>query len=66
MPDALGRFTTTTKETSAINSNDRPDKTRREAIASAGVGSPHYLIGEFSSDRAGISLTHVPDKGAVQ
>ena len=35
-------------------------------IASAGVGSPHHLIGEFFCDRAGISLTHVPYKGAVQ
>lgn len=35
-------------------------------IASAGVGSPHHLIGEFFKNRAGISLTHVPYKGAVQ
>lgn len=35
-------------------------------IASAGVGSPHHLIGEFFKSRAGISLTHVPYKGAVQ
>lgn len=35
-------------------------------IASAGVGSPHHLIGEFFCERAGISLTHVPYKGAVQ
>ena len=35
-------------------------------IASAGVGSPHHLIGEFFRSRAGISLTHVPYKGAVQ
>ena len=35
-------------------------------IASAGVGSPHHLIGEFFRERAGISLTHVPYKGAVQ
>ena len=35
-------------------------------IASAGVGSPHHLIGEFFRNRAGISLTHVPYKGAVQ
>ena len=35
-------------------------------IASAGVGSPHHLIGEFFKTRAGISLTHVPYKGAVQ
>jgi tripartite-type tricarboxylate transporter receptor subunit TctC len=35
-------------------------------IASAGVGSPHHLIGEFFRERAGISITHVPYKGAVQ
>ncbi len=35
-------------------------------IASAGVGSPHHLIGEIFRSRAGISLTHVPYKGAVQ
>jgi tripartite-type tricarboxylate transporter receptor subunit TctC len=35
-------------------------------IASAGVGSPHHLIGEIFKNRAGISLTHVPYKGAVQ
>jgi tripartite-type tricarboxylate transporter receptor subunit TctC len=35
-------------------------------IASAGIGSPHHLIGEFFKNRAGISLTHVPYKGAVQ
>ena len=35
-------------------------------IASAGVGSPHHLIGEIFKTRAGISLTHVPYKGAVQ
>ncbi len=35
-------------------------------IASAGVGSPHHLIGEFFKNRAGINLTHVPYKGAVQ
>ena len=40
-----------------------PDKI---TIASAGVGSPHHLIGEFFKNRAGISLTHVPYKGAVQ
>jgi len=35
-------------------------------IASAEVGSPHHLIVEFFCDRAWISLTHVPCKGAVQ
>jgi tripartite-type tricarboxylate transporter receptor subunit TctC len=35
-------------------------------IASAGVGSPHHLIGEFFRERAGIQLTHVPYKGAAQ
>lgn len=35
-------------------------------IASAGVGSPHHLIGEFFRSRAGINLTHVPYKGASQ
>lgn len=35
-------------------------------IASAGVGSPHHLIGEFFRERASVSLTHVPYKGAVQ
>jgi tripartite-type tricarboxylate transporter receptor subunit TctC len=35
-------------------------------IASAGVGSPHHLIGEIFRSRAGIALTHVPYKGAVQ
>jgi len=35
-------------------------------IASAGVGSPHHLIGEFFKSRAGIALNHVPYKGAVQ
>ncbi len=35
-------------------------------IASAGVGSPHHLIGEFFKTRAGIQLNHVPYKGAVQ
>jgi tripartite-type tricarboxylate transporter receptor subunit TctC len=34
--------------------------------ASAGVGSPHHLIAEFFQIRAGISLNHVPYKGAVQ
>ncbi len=35
-------------------------------IASAGVGTPHHLIGEIFKSRAGISLNHVPYKGAVQ
>jgi tripartite-type tricarboxylate transporter receptor subunit TctC len=35
-------------------------------IASAGVGSPHHLIGEIFRSKAGISLNHVPYKGAVQ
>lgn len=34
--------------------------------ASAGVGSPHHLIGEFFKIRAGITMNHVPYKGAVQ
>ena len=34
--------------------------------ASAGVGSPHHLIAEFFKIRAGISVNHVPYKGAVQ
>ena len=34
--------------------------------ASAGVGSPHHLIAEIFKQRAGISLNHVPYKGASQ
>jgi len=34
--------------------------------ASAGVGSPHHLIAEFFKIRAGITMNHVPYKGAVQ
>ena len=34
--------------------------------ASAGVGSPHHLIAEFFKIRAGITMSHVPYKGAVQ
>ena len=34
--------------------------------ASAGVGSPHHLIAEFFKMRAGISINHVPYKGAAQ
>ena len=34
--------------------------------ASAGVGSPHHLIAEIFKQRAGISLNHVPYKGAAQ
>ena len=34
--------------------------------ASAGVGSPHHLIAEFFKMRAGISINHVPYKGASQ
>jgi tripartite-type tricarboxylate transporter receptor subunit TctC len=35
-------------------------------VASAGVGSPHHLIGELLKQRAGITLNHVPYKGAAQ
>ncbi|MCX7275095.1 MAG: tripartite tricarboxylate transporter substrate binding protein [Burkholderiales bacterium] len=34
--------------------------------ASAGVGSAHHLIAEFFKLRTGITLNHVPYKGAVQ
>ena len=34
--------------------------------ASAGVGSPHHLIAEFFKVRAGITMNHVPYKGAAQ
>jgi tripartite-type tricarboxylate transporter receptor subunit TctC len=34
--------------------------------ASAGVGSPHHLIAEIFKQRAGISMNHVPYKGAAQ
>lgn len=36
------------------------------SVASAGVGSPHHLIGEIFQQRAGIRLNHVPYKGAAQ
>ncbi len=35
-------------------------------VASAGVGSPHHLIGELLKQRAGIAMNHVPYKGAAQ
>ena len=34
--------------------------------ASAGVGSSHHLFGEFFKLRTGITMNHVPYKGAVQ
>ena len=34
--------------------------------ASAGIGSPHHLIAEFFKIRAGITMKHVPYRGAVQ
>jgi len=34
--------------------------------ASAGVGSSHHLFGEFFKMRTGITMNHVPYKGAVQ
>ena len=34
--------------------------------ASAGIGSPHHLITEFLKIRAGITMNHVPYKGATQ
>jgi tripartite-type tricarboxylate transporter receptor subunit TctC len=34
--------------------------------ASAGVGSPHHLIGELFKARTGITMNHVPYKGAAQ
>ncbi|MFM1989204.1 MAG: hypothetical protein RJA99_2161 [Pseudomonadota bacterium] len=38
----------------------------RLSVASAGVGSPHHLIGEILQQRAGVRLNHVPYKGAAQ
>lgn len=35
-------------------------------VASAGVGSPHHLIAELFKIRAGITMNHVPYKGASQ
>jgi len=34
--------------------------------ASAGVGSPHHLIAEIFKSRSGITMNHVPYKGAAQ
>jgi tripartite-type tricarboxylate transporter receptor subunit TctC len=34
--------------------------------ASAGVGSPHHLIAEIFKSRNGITMNHVPYKGAAQ
>ena len=34
--------------------------------ASAGVGSPHHLIAEIFKSRTGITMNHVPYKGAAQ
>lgn len=34
--------------------------------ASSGIGSPHHLIAELFKIRTGISMNHIPYKGAVQ
>lgn len=42
-------------------------KTQPEGVnwGSAGLGSPHHLIGELFRDQSGLKLTHVPYKGVA-
>ncbi|WP_342128477.1 Bug family tripartite tricarboxylate transporter substrate binding protein [Hydrogenophaga sp. OTU3427] len=42
-------------------------KAQKEPVAwgSAGLGSPHHLVGELFREQSGLRLTHVPYKGAA-
>lgn len=42
-------------------------KAQKEGVnwASAGLGSPHHLIGELFRERSGLKLVHVPYRGAA-
>lgn len=42
-------------------------RTQRDGVncASAGLGSPHHLVGELFRDQSGLNLTHVAYKGAA-
>jgi tripartite-type tricarboxylate transporter receptor subunit TctC len=42
-------------------------KAQKESVnwGSAGLGSPHHLVGELFRERSGLPLTHVPYKGAA-
>jgi len=42
-------------------------KAQKDGVSwgSAGLGSPHHLVGELFRDQSGLKLTHVPYKGAA-
>lgn len=42
-------------------------KAQKESVnwGSAGLGSPHHLVGELFREKSGLPLTHVPYKGAA-